>query len=286
MKHWRMRLTPHVTVCQLGAAALAEAYSQLIANAPGALAKQEPEAIHRARIGLRKLRIYVRLFRSRIGRKRAEKTGRELRRVFRLLGELRDLQVFARDVLPYATGPKAEAAAFRRRIDRRTAAARKALRSIAETKRFNDLCNALHKIARDLSQRRDHDRARAWLTKRLSKQRARLVVRTHDLLAESADLHRMRKHAKKLRYTTELVCAPSRRHAKRERKFQAALKGLQDNLGALNDAHVARALIVRERAPALLRERLSQRLDAQEEAHRADLPTVYAHFALVDPFWD
>jgi CHAD domain-containing protein len=281
-----LRLSAHATVSELAAAALAEAYTQFSANAPAALAEQEPEALHQARVGLRKLRLYVHLFRSRIGRRRAEETERELRWVFRLLGELRDLQVFARDVLPHATAPKSAAAAFRTRIDHRTATARDALRAMAETARFRDLCNALQTIEQELAQKHDEDRARPWLAKRLVKQRDRLVVKKEDLLAKSADLHRMRKRAKKLRYTADLARALGTRHAKRERGFRTALTALQDNLGALNDVRVARALAANERAQASLRARLSELLDAQENAYRLDLPNVYACFVAADPFWD
>jgi CHAD domain-containing protein len=281
-----LRLGARTSVRGLAAAAIAQAHAQFIANAPDACAKQTPESLHQARVGLRKLRGYVRLFRSRIGRSKAEHLGGELRWAFRTFGVLRDLQVFTRDVLPLMENRPRATSAFRTRIDQLVDRARDDVNAMAQAARFRDLCAALVSLERELSEPRDDVRARGWLRKRLDRQRRRLRVKQEELLRKNGNLHPLRKRAKKLRYTSDLARALGARHAKRERRFRAALTALQDNLGALNDLRVARTLVAKARPPASVGKQLRAALAAPETAHRAELPNVYARFAAADPFWD
>jgi CHAD domain-containing protein len=281
-----LRLGARASVRELAAAAIAQAQAQFIANAPDAVARQTPESVHQARVGLRKLRSYVRLFRSRIGRTKAKQLDGELRWLFRLFGVLRDLQVFTRDVLPLMQSPPRTTFAFRARIDQRLARARDDLRTMAQSARFRDLCAALVGLERKLAEQRDDVCARAWLEKRLDRLRRRLRVKQEQLLRPSRDLHALRKRAKKLRYSSDLWRALGKRHTKRERQFRAALTALQDNLGALNDLRVERTLLAKAHPPASIEKRLRTTLAAAEAAHRAELANVYACFAAADPFWD
>jgi triphosphatase len=57
--------------------------------------------------------------------------------------------------------------------------------------------------------------------------------------------HDVRKQAKKLRYAAAFFGEAFPQHPKRRQRFLAALKGLQDQLGELNDIAVARAVALR-----------------------------------------
>jgi triphosphatase len=284
-KAQRLRLPARATVNEVAAAAIAESLAQLRAHTEDALQKQRPEALHQARVSLRKLRIYVRLFRARIGRTRSAQIREELRWAFRLLGELRDLQVFARDVLPRVAAAERAAAPFRARIAELTRAAGQRLRAPATATRLRALCGALQALAQALSEQRDDVVARSWLGKRLNRQRKRLRIQERRPVAAQSDLHELRKRVKKLRYTADLLHMLAPRHAQRERRFRKALSALQDNLGALNDLRVARTLITKARAPAALRTRLQEVLTAVAQAPLVELPNTYACFAAARPFW-
>jgi triphosphatase len=104
---------------------------------------------------------------------------------------------------------------------------------------------------------------------------------------DAEGLHELRKELKKLRYSVELL-APLH-SGKRQRAFLKALKTLQDDFGALNDAAAARDLLdppvdaewrVQRGAGFML-----GRLAAEAEAARAGLGKRWKRFASVDPFW-
>jgi CHAD domain-containing protein len=285
-KAHRLRLRARATVSEVAAAAIAASLGQLRTYTEDALQKQRPEALHQARVNLRKLRIYVRLFRTRIGRTRSVQIREELRWAFRLMGELRDLQVFARDVLPRVAAPVRTTAPFRARIAELTSAASQQLRAPATAARLRALCGALQALEQELSEQRDDVVARSWLAKRLDRQRKRVRLEDGRPRAAQSDLHALRKRVKKLRYTADLRRLLGQGHLMRERRFRAALSALQDSLGALNDARVAQTLITRARAPAALRKPLQEVLTASARAHLVELPNTYACFASARPFWD
>jgi CHAD domain-containing protein len=99
--------------------------------------------------------------------------------------------------------------------------------------------------------------------------------------------HKLRIRAKNLRYAVEFFAGvfPGEENAKRREAALAALKELQDQLGALNDLAQREALAAKghelaEHAQGLLRPKeadVDQLLDRAQNAH--------ADFAKVKSFW-
>jgi CHAD domain-containing protein len=74
----------------------------------------------------------------------------------------------------------------------------------------------------------------------------RLRRRSHKFREiDATQRHDLRKQAKKLRYATAFFGEAFDRHPKRRARYVAALRGLQDGLGVLNDMAVARAVAMR-----------------------------------------
>ena len=99
------------------------------------------------------------------------------------------------------------------------------------------------------------------------------------------ELHRLRKQLKKLRYTAELARPLYPGEQKRARALLRCIGELQDLLGALVDAQVARALLERARAPRALRARLEASFARREQDILAALEGGFQGFADVRPFW-
>lgn len=207
------------------------------------LAQRVPEALHQARVALRRLRSAHAVFAPLLRDDTSARLDGEVRRLARILGVARDF-----DVLWERSGPerRARLAAGREQAWRQVAAA---LGSAATRHLFLDLAEwsllGTWREAPETAAQRSQPLtgfAAAALDRRL-----RRVSRHGHHLAELADeaRHTLRKDAKKLRYAVEFFAAlhdkgGAARHRKR---FLAALKELQDQLGALNDLAVERRLL-------------------------------------------
>jgi CHAD domain-containing protein len=80
----------------------------------------------------------------------------------------------------------------------------------------------------------------------LDKLHRRLRKRSRKFMhIDAAARHDLRKQAKKLRYAAAFFGAAFPDHPKRRERFVAALRGLQDGLGELNDMAMARTVAMR-----------------------------------------
>jgi CHAD domain-containing protein len=240
---------------QLGLPAALVARTQaraLAAEAAGALARlsapEDPEALHDARVALRRLRSWLRAFEAEAGVP-GSVAGR-LRRLARSTGAARDLEVAVERLAELAR---------RSRGDRRA---------------------ALERLARDLARRRDAGRpalvaeaARRWRVLQRPLERAlradpleiapRFATLVAGRIAAAAApfrkppppasdwpaLHQLRIAGKRVRYLLE----PLRDAAPASQRALKALKELQEHLGAVNDAVVLEELLI-EHAAELARE--------------------------------
>ena len=93
------------------------------------------------------------------------------------------------------------------------------------------------------------------------------------------ELHELRKELKRLRYTAELArdLRPARKQ--QARAYLRSLHALQDALGALLDAEVARSLLEDVHAPQALKARLSARSARSAALVLADLAPCFQSFA-------
>jgi CHAD domain-containing protein len=271
-------------VSALATAAIAEVRAQFIQHERRAVTG-EPEAVHQARVALRKLRLYVRLFRSRVGRARAEQLQRDLRWLFSGLGELRDLQVFQCDVLPAAKTPARSAHALATRIAQQAEQATRELGEIAASERHRRLLEQLAELERDLRARDDDKAAHEWLIHRLARMHKRLRKEAREALHETSARHALRKRLKRTRYAAQLADAWQPEHPKRARELRRRTSALQDALGALIDLRVARRRIAAAQPARALRQSLYAELRKREQAREAELEPALEAFASARSPW-
>jgi len=272
----------HLTVAELALLGLRAARNDLRRASRGSFTAGDEQSVHAARVALRKLRVYVRLFRSRVGTRRAAQLNVELRWLFRQLGTLRDLQLFQRAYLRRARS----ANSLRSRVVQRTRVAREQLGASAESARFAALMHALEEVERRLQKRDDEKSARRWLAHRLERELERITnVQPQVIARGGTELHTLRKRIKRLRYELELWRAVEARKRSRARRFTLCLTAVQDLLGAWNDLRSARAIASALRAPASVRAKSALAGEAASAAYLSSLPNALAILAAANAPW-
>ncbi len=243
-------LARDATVDQAMAAIFASGFDQWRANQAAAIDGRDPEGVHQMRVGLRRLRSALSIFRKLIPKSQLAWLQPGARETANVLGPARDWDVFLSDPLI----PIIQARPDDTELDslRRHAEAR---RTAAYTKLRKDLAAAPHepfqiRVDRWLE-------AGAWRSERTAGQAALsatpiatfaselLTERRAKTLAPGADLarlpaeerHILRIAMKKLRYAGKFFAMPFEKKA--ARPFVGSLKALQDDLGHLNDVAFA-----------------------------------------------
>jgi CHAD domain-containing protein len=235
-------------------AVLRECFAQIAQNAEAVKHSDAPEGPHQLRVGLRRLRSALSVFRPAIGGPEAERLGEEAKWLGQETGRLRDLDVLAGDILaPEAAAHPGESgfAPLAEVLAGATDAARRGLR---ETLAGNRARQFLLDLARFIE-------TRGWVVADDIEQPARLAMPLEELAPRAlarrwkavarkarglegldvAARHELRKELKKLRYASEFL-APVY-PGKRTDRFLKRLKDLQDIFGELNDAALAEAVL-------------------------------------------
>lgn len=229
------------------------------------------EAIHQARVALRRLRTAFWLFRSLIADdKRAKALAAEIRWLAGELGTIRDIDV----LLP--------------RLDKRGRATLSAIRDRNFAHVRNQLAGSRARLlpielvewlAVGVWRNEPVDDAardrniQSFADERLDRLRKR-IKRNGRALATTDDAHRhdVRKDAKKLRYASEFFVSlyPGRKARRRLDSFLGRLEQLQDGLGHLNDLAAAPELLIRlgieAPTPALGRKAQRRLLDEAQDS--------------------
>lgn len=222
------------------------------ANEP-AVRREDPEGVHQMRVGLRRLRAALSLFKDMVHGAEVRRIKSELKWLTEALGPARDHDVFlAKTVTPFRSDHRdqLEFASLEEAVagDRRAGFAR--ARAAVESERFRNLlidvtawlldgdwCNDSDPLRRALRQRPIADVAAREL-----KRRTRKIVKRVDRLErlDAARRHKLRIAVKKLRYAREFfVCLRAiSGNSRRAQRLDAALKRLQNALGDLNDMRV------------------------------------------------
>lgn len=218
-------------------------------NEIGLLAGRNPEYLHQARVALRRLRSAFRVFDTAIPRSHFAQILDELKSVARLLGNARDLQVFAVETLPHAgSAQHVGVAALRRRAQN---ARRRAARAVRAGVAAPEYTAMLLRLAQALcaGQWRGETAPPAaanwtllkFATKLVSHRYARVKKRgRHISQLGFADLHRLRIRIKRLRYAIEFFLPLFEDKAQDTLR---ALVDLQELLGRLNDDAAAWKLL-------------------------------------------
>ncbi|MDE0390778.1 MAG: CHAD domain-containing protein [Rhodospirillales bacterium] len=272
------------------------------ANHDAVLDGNDPEGVHQFRVALRRLRSVLSAFQSVLSTVDLEWLDREAKLLIDLLGPARDWDVFIAETL---------AAVREARPDDKTLACLAAAAGTqrgrayerAQTLRDPEFTTFLLRFGRWIEtaawrETADHavlDQPLAGLAGRLLDQRHERVLkrgRGFENLSDSR-LHRLRIVLKKLRYPCEFFAGQF--PESKSNPYVRALRGLQSDLGRLNDAAVAE-----QRLTALLRDhRKNGDLGAISvaaglvigwharacEASRVRLAEDWHVFAAAKPFW-
>ncbi|MBQ1543131.1 inorganic triphosphatase [Caulobacter sp. CCUG 60055] len=223
----------------------------LAANAESLRVRPGPEGVHQARVAARRLRSALSLFRPVAGDAGRAAVADELKWLARELDAARNLDVFIGEVWApqarrgvAAPEDRAGLAAFGRAL---LAAQTRAYVQVAEavsSARFRALLleaaawlevGPWTAAAAPSAAERDAPAA-VFAAQALTRRRDAVVRRGRDLAGLDAEArHRLRIAAKKLRYAAEDFAGLFPSHPKRRRRFVAAVKAVQDALGAAND---------------------------------------------------
>lgn len=237
--------------------------AQLSDNARALSRTQDPGVLHQARIGLRRLRAALSLFKRVVGDDVYPHLKHEARWIALQLNAARDLDVFLEKLDPTdrAFGGDPAVGKFAKRAVEVRAKAYAAALAALESPRFarfvlktalwveNGPWTSGDNPERDGSVAPFAAAALDRLWKVVRKQ-------AKDLAGiDDAARHEVRIRSKKLRYAVEFFAGAFPDEAKRRKRFQEAVRALQDALGVLNDIATARETAVRvtgaSRAPDL-----------------------------------
>lgn len=208
---------------------------------------ENAEIAHQLRVGLRRLRTALRIFRPEFDNQTLRDLAAELREVQRIVGDLRNADVIASDIVAPTLGRNANARVARQLVqllELRCTGERKAVSARLASARNTRLALRIALLphgagwsAEPASNRTAADIAQSALHKHWKK--VRKQARNLDRLSDT-ERHALRKDLKTLRYALEFFASilPNAKYA----RFLGRLKVLQDSFGYLNDVVLARSL--------------------------------------------
>ncbi|HET7719347.1 MAG TPA: CYTH and CHAD domain-containing protein [Acidimicrobiales bacterium] len=225
--------------------AVSAAVDRIMRHDPGVRIGDDPEDVHQARVGTRRLRSDLRTFGSLLDEEWLASLRDELRWLAGALGEVRDDDVLIdRLRRQAATLPEPDTGALApifRRLAIERDQARAELLEAMESPRYVALLERLIDAARQPQCRKAADAPAAEVVPGLVAtpwRKLRKAVEALPADPPDADLHQIRILAKRTRYAAEAAAPLVGRKAK---AFAAAVAGLQEVLGDHQDAVVAEA---------------------------------------------
>jgi triphosphatase len=229
-----------------------------IANNAFAVRQGDPEGIHQMRVGLRRLRAAISLFKDILPGKETSGIKNELKWLTEQLGPGRDIDVFiGKTVAPYLERhpDRSEFKLLAHHLERERRGTFAKARAAVESDCFRRLLldcalwfvdgewrsdtNSLKCAVRERS-------AKTFAEEELARRIRKVVKRVRKLeRLDAMKRHKLRIAVKKVRYAREFFASinPNGRRRKTRRKLDGAVKQLQSALGRLNDmrVHVHRA---------------------------------------------
>jgi inorganic triphosphatase YgiF len=276
------------------------ALGQVSANAELLRRVRRPEALHQLRVGLRRLRAALSVFKPLLGQDAAPIVA-ELKWLAHETDAARDLDVFIRDVFHPAAleTPDPDLAPLGLRLlAARSGAYRRAMAAI-DSPRYAALMFETLAWIETGAWRSDPDPVRTWRRQRpvadfaaealqRLNRRVRRGGRRLDRL-DATGRHRLRIRVKRLRYAAEFF-AGLFDHPRREWRFLKSLEQVQDRFGALNDLAVARDRISAEArltSPeiAFAAGRLIGRRERSAAVLHAASGRAFARLSRARPYW-
>ncbi|MGE4219301.1 MAG: CHAD domain-containing protein [Alphaproteobacteria bacterium] len=286
-------LSPDATVWDGFDAVAKNGLRHLLMN-EAAARRGDPEGIHQFRVAIRRLRATLRAFKAMLPYASRKGFNGELRWLQQRLGPARDWHVFLDETLPEIVPDDAngKVATHLRRLARRER--RDGLADAAAILGNRRYARLLLHLQRWLAHLPEEDEA-GGLKKPLARFARQVLDAAHkDLLRcdagfarmSSSELHRLRILAKKLRYASEFF--RSLYPGAAASAYIRSLARLQDRLGRINDAEVARQMVAGAKEGRVLpeAERLVRRWsDARIRSGRRKLAPFWRRFAQQPPFW-
>lgn len=277
----RLRLDKHMTAGEAFGAIVHACLRHFGLNAPLVVERSLPEALHQARVALRRLRSALSLFKQVVADEAYAELKAELQELSQVLGQARNLDVYLSDQVENGQPrPDDEPGRepFLAEIERRRRAAYEDVIARLKSPAFGALLLRLvewteagtWRTGTEPDAAKARDRAVRRVAARLLQKRHRRVLRRGRHLAalDPHARHRVRIEAKKLRYASEFFAGLARRPKiiRRHEHFVAALEELQEALGALNDIQTGHDIAV-----SFIGEARSQGGTAAEELFAASL---------------
>jgi inorganic triphosphatase YgiF len=224
--------------------------NQLCANEPGVRAA-DSESVHQMRVGLRRLRAAMSVFKELLQDSEAVSIKAELKWLTEQLGPARDFDVFVRESVVPLSETASEMGVLQEDMEARRDEGFRRAREAVDSERYRQLvlrvalwlANGQWATASDPLKSVPRERpAIAFASEILSTRLAKIVKKLKKLKQiDTRRRHKLRIAIKKLRYATEFF-ASLFGGAKARRKLADVLEELQDALGRLNDFSVHRKL--------------------------------------------
>jgi CHAD domain-containing protein len=288
-----VRLKREMSVANALTATLAECTRHIRANIAGARRGQDPESLHQLRIGIRRLRAALSAYRNAIVAAERHAVGRALRQFEHKLGPARNWDVLIGKLDETAQEDAWQRQGFAGVIElaktRRSAAHGQLVRAIGHLP-----ISELLRRAQQLAAGRGAEPAlgapiRDFAIRELDardRRARRMGRRIGSLNAEK--LHRLRICVKKLRYASEFFVGLWPKAATKD--YAEALKGLQEELGDMQDAATAAQLMAgirKERRDALQHSvKQAQRwVKASRKRARRRIVRRWRDFKVAARFW-
>ncbi|WP_321857556.1 CHAD domain-containing protein [Burkholderia cenocepacia] len=218
--------------------------AQWLGNESGVLDRDDPEFVHQMRVALRRLRTLMRFFPRFTDRQWKDTLGVDLRWLAKLLGTVRDWDVFATESLPALIAADGGGSDWDGTLDAARAqsmAARVELRQALHSARYARLTLGwlewLSALALPAADGDDAPSLRRHATKRVRRLFGHLYGSPSLTSLDTAARHQVRIDAKRLRYALEFFASLASRRTRTE--TVKTLARVQSVLGEANDAMVA-----------------------------------------------
>jgi triphosphatase len=275
---------------------------QITDNVP-AVIKADPEGVHQMRIGVRRLRAALSLFKDVLQDDQTASIKAELKWLAGALTPAREFEVLTeRTIAPFkelhSKNPDG-VASFSKAVTRKHKAALTGAKDAVVSSRFRSLVfevtswlevGAWTNPADDLVRSRGEVAIKTFAAEQLRRRSRRVRKRGRRLAELDANRrHKLRIRVKKLRYAAEFFTGlfEAKKAMRRQKKFKSALKQLQGGLGDLNDIAVDKSLIAGVAPPK--HDFAAGLLTGREEARekKAMLAAIEGHkdFLKVKSFW-
>ena len=208
----------------------------------------DPEGVHKMRVAIRRFRTILKAYRKLLGKKAVKPINRELRWLFKQLGEARDADVGEMAIREFIASLPADAALaaapYERHVRQRTVDAYTNLTAVFSGKRYRKLMRILEKVInagprKDMTARAGDLTVAEAAERDINKYASRMIRHGDRIIAESLveKIHKLRIEAKHLRYLLDFF---SMAQSVRWKESIAELEKLQDLLGWHQDAITSR----------------------------------------------